>query len=213
MNKIFIEDENNPKRKRYVGENILTDTITYVSDYYQIFIDDLNGEDFSILDIMKMGKKELFKKCLKLDVELTNNIYKTFSYFNYSFKINIEGIDNNNYSKIKLKFLKNNQDFTQMFINCILKQSNEKMNIGDILKKNELFNKDNMRSIIEIVQKYLSSLFNNNLDKLIFKLEKENFLSTFIFNEIAPVKVKPKPKIVIRLIIKKFQKKLIIIKI
>ena len=40
-----------------------------------------------------------------------------------------------------------------MFINCILKQSNEKMNIGDILKKNELFNKDNMRSIIEIVQK------------------------------------------------------------
>ena len=197
MNKIFIEDENNPKRKRYVGENILTDTITYVSDYYQIFIDDLNGEDFSILDIMKMGKKELFKKCLKLDVELTNNIYKTFSYFNYSFKIN----------------LKNNQDFTQMFINCILKQSNEKMNIGDILKKNELFNKDNMRSIIEIVQKYLSSLFNNNLDKLIFKLEKENFLSTFIFNEIAPVKVKPKPKIVIRLIIKKFQKKLIIIKI
>ena len=59
--------------------------------------------------------------------------------------------------------MKNNQDFTQMFINCILKQSNEKMNIGDILKKNELFNKDNMRSIIEIVQKYLSSLFNNNL--------------------------------------------------
>jgi hypothetical protein len=97
MNKIFIEDENNPKRKRYVGENILTDTITYVSDYYQIFIDDLNGEDFSILDIMKMGKKELFKKCLKLDVELTNNIYKTFSYFNYIFKINIEGIDNNSY--------------------------------------------------------------------------------------------------------------------
>ena len=199
MNRIFIEDENNPKRKRYVEENILTDTITHLSDYYQIFIDDLNGEDFSIVDIMKMDKKELFKKCLKLDVELTNNIYKTFSYFNYSFKINIKGIDKDNYSKKILQFLKNNQDLTQMFINCILKQSDEKINIGDILNKDELFDKDNMRSIIEIVQKYLSSLFNDNLNKLIFKLEKDNFLSTFIFNnEIDKVKFKPKPKIVVR---------------
>ena len=79
--------------------------------------------------------------------------------------------------------MKNNQDLTQMFINCILKQSDEKINIGDILNKDELFDKDNMRSIIEVVQKYLSSLFNDNLNKLIFKLEKDNFLSTFIFNE------------------------------
>ena len=199
MNRIFNEDENNPKRKRYVEENILTDTITHLSDFYQIFIDDLNGEDFSIVDIMKMDKRELFKKCLKLDVELTNNIYKTFSYFNYIFKINIEGIDNNSYPKEILKFLKNNPELTQMFINCILKQSDEKINIGDILKKNELFDKDNMRSIIEIVQKYLSSLFNDNLTKLIFQLEKDNFLSTFIFNEIDSAKVKIKPKIVLKI--------------
>ena len=198
MNRIFNEDENNPKRKRYVEENILTDTITHLSDFYQIFIDDLNGEDFSIVDIMKMDKKELFKKCLKLDVELTNNIYKTFSLFNYNFIINIEGINNDNYSKEILKFLKNNQDLSQMFINCILKQSDEKINIGDVLKKNELLDKDNMRSIIEIVQKYLSSLFNDNLNKLIFQLEKDNFLSTFIFNEIDSAKVKVKPKIVVK---------------
>ena len=197
MNRIFKEDENNVKRKRYVEENILADTITHLSDFYQIFIDDLNGEDFSIVDIMKLEKNELFKKCLKLDVELTNNIYKTFSYLKYNFKIKINGIDENIYPKKILDFLKKNKELSQMFINCILKHSNEKINIGDILKKNELFDRDNMRSILEIVQKYLSSLFNDNLIKLIFNLEKDNFLSTFIFNEIDSTKVKNKPKVIL----------------
>ena len=198
MNRIFKEDENNVKRKRYVEENILTDTITHLSDFYQIFIDDLNGEDFSIVDIMKLNQKDLFAKCLKVDTEFTNNIYNTFSYFNYNLTINIEGIDTNNYPKKIYDFLKKNQELSKMFIDCILKNSTEEINIGDILKKNELFDRDNMRSIIEIVQKYLSTLFNKDLSNLIFKLETDNFLSVFIFNEVVSKKIKANPNIILK---------------
>jgi len=72
------------------------ETISHLSDYYQIFIDNLNGEDFSIIDIMKFKEEELFNKCLNIDKEFIKNIYDTFSYFNYNFIINIEGINKNN---------------------------------------------------------------------------------------------------------------------
>ena len=72
-----------------------------------------------------------------------------------------------------------------ILINCILKKQTSKINIGDVLKRKEFFTREDV-GITSVVQKYLSSLFTNNLSKLLFKLEKDNFLSTFIFNQKFP---------------------------
>ena len=93
MNRIFLADEKDNKKKGYVKKNTLVETISHLSDFYQIFIDNLDGEDFTIIDLMKCPKNDLFSKCLNIDKEFMKNIYDTFSYFNYNFNINIEGID------------------------------------------------------------------------------------------------------------------------
>ena len=185
MNRIFEEDEKDKKKRRYVKKNQLKETISHLSDFYQIFIDNLNGDDFSIVDIMKFKEQELFVKCLNLNKDFMKNIYDTFSYFNYNFSINLGGIDKNNYAKNVMDFLMNNEELSKLLINCILKKQTSKINIGDVLKKKEFFTREDV-GITSVVQKYLSSLFTNNLSKLLFKLEKDNFLSTFIFNQKFP---------------------------
>ena len=79
----------------------------------------------------------------------------------------------------------NNDELSKLLINCILKKQTSKINIGDVLKRKEFFTREDV-GITSVVQKYLSSLFTNNLSKLLFKLEKDNFLSTFIFNQKFP---------------------------
>ena len=186
MNRIFESDEKDPKKKGYVKKNLLHETISHLSDFYQIFIDHLNGEDLSIIDIMKLKSNELFTKCLKLDTEFIKNIYNTFSYFNYNINNAIKGVDNNNYPNKVMNFLENNKEFTQALINCILKKPAEKIDIGEVLKHHEFFTKEDI-CIVTVVKRYLSQLFTDNLTKLIFKCEKDNFLSPFIYNEINPI--------------------------
>ena len=181
MDRIFESDIKNPKKKGYLRKNKLKETISHLSDFYHIFIDDLNGEDYTIVDIMKYNSEELFCKCLDIDKEFMDNIYDIFSYFNYNFTIEIEGIDKNNYPKKVINFLKNNKELTKLLIKCILKKPIDNIDIGNILKKNEIFTSKDI-GIVSVVQKYLSKLFIDNLIKLIFELEKDNFLSPFIFN-------------------------------
>ena len=179
MNRIFLADEKDNKKKSYVRKNTLVETISHLSDFYQVFIDNLDGEDFSIIDVMKCPKENLFSKCLKLDKEFLKNIYDTFSYFNYNFNVDLEGIDKNIYPKKVMEFLEKNDEISKLIVNCVIKKPTAKIDIGQILNKSEYFSKDDV-GIITVVQKYLSSLFKNDLGKLIFKLEKDNFFCTFI---------------------------------
>ena len=189
MNRIFESDEKDPKKKGYIKKNELKETISHLSDFYQIFIDHLNGEDLTIVDIMKLKSNDLFIKCLKLDTEFIKNIYNTFSYFNYNINHSIPGVDNNNYPNKVMNFLENNKEFSQSLINCILKKPAEKIEIGEVLEHHEFFTKEDI-CIVTVVKRYLSQLFTDDLTKLIFKCEKDNFLSPFIFNEISPIEIK-----------------------
>ena len=183
MNRIFEEDKKDSKKKKYIERNELGEIISHLSDFYQIFIDNLNGEDISIIDIMNYKDEELFRKCIDIDREFLNNIYQTFSYFAYSFTMNIQGIDKDNYSKKLIEFLKDEKDLRESIINCILSQKTEQKDIlSDILKKN-YFSRDDV-GIISVIKKHIIELFTDNLTQFVFKTEKDHFLSTFIFNQL-----------------------------
>ena len=44
MNRIFEDDKKDPKKKKYIERNELGEMISHLSDFYQIFIDNLNGD-------------------------------------------------------------------------------------------------------------------------------------------------------------------------
>ena len=100
--RIFNKDGNSEKtnsEEKNKNENkILKETISHLSEYYQIFVDDLNGScKYSLDKMIKMKKKELFKKCLDLDEELMNNFYISLSYMDYDISSSIGKVNAQNY--------------------------------------------------------------------------------------------------------------------
>jgi len=184
MNRIFNSDKNDIKREKYIERNELGEMISHLSDFYQIFIDNLNGEDISLIEIMKFKKEdELFKKCLDLEKEFMKNLYKAFSYFDYEFAMDIPTINQNNYSKNIIEYLQSDTKLMKSIINCILKQKTKEKDIfNDILRNNYLKRED--VGMISVIQNYLSILFIDHLTQFVFNSEKDHFLSTFIFNKL-----------------------------
>ena len=182
MNRIFNEDVKDELKEDFVEKNTLGESISHLSDFYQICIDHLNGENFSLIDILDLNPENILKKSLKLDTEFMKNFYDAMSYFDYNFLISVEGIDTTNYANKLITFLDQNEELRQQIINCILKQNLGKLDIfEEILKKIDF--KKNDVGIISVIQRHLSILFTNGLAKLVFKAENDNFLSTFIYNQ------------------------------
>ena len=183
LNRIFNKDLNDPQKEKYIKRNQLGELISHLSDFYQIFIDNLNGGDYSLLQIMEYKGEMLFRKCLDLNKAFMSNIYKAFSYFNYKFKIKTPYLNENNYSKLLINYLLEEKEFSDKIINCVLKQPIQEKDIFyGILKRKYINQKD--VDIIHTVKRYLSELFTDNLTQFVFKSEQEHFLSTILYNKI-----------------------------
>ena len=184
LNRIFNKDLNDPKKEKYIKRNQLGELISYLSDFYQIFIDNLNGQNDSLLALMECNNEMLFSQCLKLNKEFMTNIYNAFSYFNYKFKINLPYLNESNYSKFLIKYLQEEQELSQKIIKCILKQPIKVKDIFIEILKKKYINQNDI-DIIHAVKRYLSELFTNILTQFVFKSEQEYFLSTFLYNKIV----------------------------
>ena len=183
MNRIFEADKSDPKKENFIQRNELGETISYLSDFYQIFIDNLNGDDLSLIDIMNLKDEELFRTCLDLDKEFMKGIYDAFSYFKYEFIFKIPGLDMNNYPLKIVKYLNDQKDLRESIINCILRQKNKKKEIFSEILKNKYISREDI-DIISVIKRYLSELFRDNITQFVFKTEKDHFLSSFIFNQL-----------------------------
>ena len=183
MNRIFEADKKDPKKENFIQRNELGETISHLSDFYQIFIDNLNGEDLSLIDLMKLKDEELFRSCLDLDKEFMIGIYDAFSYFKYDFILKIPGLDIDNYPLKIVKYLEAQKDLRESIINCILRQKNKKKEIFSEILKNNYISRDDI-DIISVIKRYLSELFRDNLTQFVFKTEKDHFLSSFIYNQL-----------------------------
>ena len=183
MNRIFNIDKQDPKKAKYLERNELGELISHLSDFYQIFIDDLNGENISLTKIMTYNEKDLFKECLKLDKEFMKNIYNAFSYFNYQFIMDIPFLKEDKYSIELIKYLENEKGLVKDIIDCVLRQKTKQKDIFNEILKNNYFKQEDV-GLISVIQKYLTILFTDSLTQFVFKSEKDHFLSTFLFNEL-----------------------------
>ena len=103
MSRIFFEELNNIKNKtleekQLLNKKILTETLSNLTRYYQIFIDNLKGDPkLKIENILVIKKKELFINLINPDQQLKSNLYKYLCYFKYNIITSYKGITNNNY--------------------------------------------------------------------------------------------------------------------
>ena len=186
MNRIFESvKQDKQKNKKFLDRNEMGETISHLSDFYQIFIDNLSGDNISLFDIINCDLEDLFKKLLNFEDEFNNNIYEVFSYFNYEFLINMPEINHSKYTKNLIEFLLDHKDLKNKIINCITRQ-NQKEKSEDIFF--EIFKENLMKfedvDMISVIRKYLSNLFKNNFAKFIFKSEKDHFLSPLFLNNL-----------------------------
>ena len=101
--RIFNQDSQKDKylsteEEEEINKKILKETISHTSEYYQIFIDDLNGNiKYSLDEIFSMNQRELLEKCLNLDEELTNNIHLILSYMDFNISSEVCNLNEETY--------------------------------------------------------------------------------------------------------------------
>ena len=106
-----------------INKKILKETISLLSDYYQIFIDNLNGdENLNIQDLMNSNSLELYEKCLNLDLELRKNIYSSFSYIKYNISSSLGSLNKKTYVNKLINLIENDNKLRDQINECLKKK-------------------------------------------------------------------------------------------
>ena len=186
-------DNKDEKVKKEINKKILKETISNLSEYYQIFIDNLNGDNELIVNniilfwynTLKKTGKELFGKFLLLNEQLNKNIYKTIFLMNYKFYSYVEELNNDTYIYRCIHYLEK-KDLLAKKINRLIMEhiTFENDLITQILKNpNTITEKD--IDLICILKNYLSDLYTKTLNLFYFKAEKDHYISSLLsFEEI-----------------------------
>ena len=164
-----------------INKKELKETISFQSGYYQIFIDNLNGDDGLILDnLINLKGGELFKKLIDFDNILMENIYKTFEYMKYNIPSSIGKLNQDTYINKLIKYIENNKELRDNINKCILKHMEKEENI--IFKVFKLKNSvgKNDLDILYVIRRNLYELYVKHLNLLYFKAEQDQFFSSLL---------------------------------
>ena len=165
-------DNENKEMSKY------NETIPLSSEFYQIFIDDLNQiEEYTIKDLLKLKGKELFKKYIDYRKLLENDIYDILSYMNYNLPYSYRGINRNNYIRKLINYIQDKENLQKKINDIIMNQMKKDENlINNVLKAKNLV-REYDTDIISSIQRYLYTRFWVNF---YYKAEKDQFFSSIL---------------------------------
>ena len=173
--------------KRYLkGVNlkkiIIPDLISFINDnYYQIFIDNLQGKENSdIFTIIQKKEEVLAKEYLESLNFIDNKIFVVFNYMDYNILYETKELNSKNFTKeITRKIIEN--DYIKELINNNLKLQGK--SIKGIIK--DVFISDNIEvndvDFFEIINSKLSNYFCLYLLNIIYHALNENILIQILF--------------------------------
>ena len=178
-------DKKTKNEKNEIRKKTLTETLTNLSGYYQIFIDNLNGENnYKMEQMILMDNINLFKTCINFDKELTANIFTSISYLKYNIFAPYKGLNKDNYIKKLIEFISSHKRLRTLLNECLFKQTvNDKDPIHKIFKNKNIFVGDEIE-ILSLIKKNILKIYNSYLNILIFKVEKDQFFSSLLSNSI-----------------------------
>ena len=161
--------------------NKFKETISLTSEFYQIFIDDLNEiEEYTLKDFFNLKGKELFKKYIYYQQRLENDIYETFSCMDYNLVYSYKEINRNNYIKELINYLKDNKDLQEKINDIIMSQMEKDENIiSNAFKDKYLVNRYDI-NIISSIRRYLNTAYTRIWNNFYYKAEKDQFFSTLL---------------------------------
>ena len=177
----FKETETNQNNEN----NDLNQNISHITEYHQIFIDNLNGIEQNITQLIRQkNNKNILNICFADTNKLLNQyIFKILSYFNYNFKYQLKDIEitNNNYTKYIIEYIKKDNILKNLILDELL-SINSTNNDEDIIKTILINNpiKENDIDYISIIIEYFKTKILQYLEQFIFKSENNNFLSPFL---------------------------------
>ncbi len=195
INNSDLENENKKTRKQQniINKKKLNETISLLSEYYQIFIYNLNGSNEKSLDKISEYENEnkLYEKLLDIKNELNVNIYKCLSFMKYNIASSLGELNEKTYVIKLIKFINNNQKLQNDINNCLKKQLN---NEGKVIKKvfqSEFSVNSYDIDMISVIIRYLSESYTTNLSILYYKAEQDQFFSTLLsINELNKKELK-----------------------
>ena len=179
-------DKKTLKEKEEFNQKILTETLSNLSGYYQIFIDNLSGDPkYKIDKILNMKRTELFTTLINPDKELTSNIFTSISYMQYNVVAPYKGLSRDNYVDKLIEFISNNRRLRDLMNQTILNQSfkGDADIITKIFKeKNSVTSED--IELTSVIKRYLSKIYTSQLSLMYFKAEKDQFFSSILSNNL-----------------------------
>ena len=161
--------------------NKYNETISLSSDFYQIFIDDLNGtEKYEINDILNLNTKELLMKWIDYNKLIDRNIFQTLSYFEYDIPYQFKKIHKNNYAEEIAKMIIDNKNLKSKINEVIITQMAKDENIiYNCLNKKNLISIGDI-SILSCIRKYLKEIYIKQFNTFYYKAEREQFFSSLL---------------------------------
>ena len=177
------------KERRMINKKILRETISNLSEYYQIFIDNLNGLDKIDLEpIFKSEGLDIYENFLDFNYELTQNIYMTLSYMKLNIPFSFGELNEANYLYKLINYIGNNEeikknfnDFVKKHIGQANKNTNKDLILGMFEQEDKI--KSNDKDIIGIIHDNLSYQYADYLAEFYFKAEQDNFFATLLSME------------------------------
>ena len=173
-------------KKSLDNKKINRDLITFFNDeYYQIFIDNLNGkEDMNFCEIISNETDNFtlsFNKYINEEF-LDKNIYKILSYLNYKILYQTEDLNSENFlSQIKDK-IKNNKKLKKLILKNLREQGKSIKDIINLVFTSEL-NEEFEVDFIEVIDNKLSANFNLFLLNIIYYILNKNILIPILNGE------------------------------
>ena len=191
LSRVLKDDLKNIKKKSKnekleIEKKILGETLSYLSGYYQIFIDNLNGDDnLDISKLMEIEKKDIINSCINVDMELMSNVFTTISYMRYNIFSPYKGLNEENYINRLMELISNNKLIRDLLNDNLLKQivNNEEDLIKNILKDKNVFRGDEI-DILSLIKINILKIYKSNLNVLFFRLEKDQFFSSLLTNSV-----------------------------
>jgi len=176
----------NNRNNQNDNENIQNEyLISHLTEWRQVFIDNLNGIDIDFKEVYEASTKDLFnnKKLINLDEEFKKDLYHAFTLISYNVKINFSSIEKEDYIKTVCNYIFSNEQLIYTIQNLVRKKiENIKENIIMTIFTEYNF-EDNDVDFISVIIKNLKSIYNVGLIRTLVQLEKYNILSTKLLNK------------------------------
>jgi len=180
---IFIIHKQRMSKGEKVKKVIIPDLISFINDdYYQIFIDNLQGkENLDILSIMQKNNEELVQEYLQNSNFIENKIFYVLNYMKYTMFFETKDLNKKNYTTEVAKRIIKSKGIRQLIIHNLKKQGKsikkviKDVFVTDIIEVNDV-------DFFEVISTKLNSDFCLYLLNIILHSLKENILNQLLIN-------------------------------